>query len=129
MRRRAASWRPRSPALPTDRSDADPDDETGTINEIPGVTMPIEIGETSSAELPVIKAEEKPPVITKPERAKPPNESRKKARAPGVPRQGAGQDAAGHPIQSFRGIVRQPAGADAGILQRADAPCRRTPAQ
>ena len=64
--------------LPADRSDADPDDETGTINEMPSATIPIEIGETSSTELPVTAPEEKPPVIKTPERVKTPNESRMK---------------------------------------------------
>jgi hypothetical protein len=65
--------------LPDKRGDADPDDQTGTIKEAPGVTIPIEIGETSSAELPVTQSEEKPPIIKKPERAKPQKESRKNA--------------------------------------------------
>jgi hypothetical protein len=69
---------PKVAGLPSDRNGADPDDETGTINAVPGVTIPIEIGETSSAELPVTKSQETPPVISKPERVKPPNESRKK---------------------------------------------------
>jgi hypothetical protein len=69
---------PKVAGLPTDRSDADPDDQTGTITEVPGVTIPVEIGETSSTELPVTQSEEKPPMIRKPERGKPPNESRKK---------------------------------------------------
>jgi hypothetical protein len=65
--------------LPADRSDADPDDETGSITEVPGATIPVEIGETSSTELPVTRSEEKPPVIRKLERVKPPEEPRKKA--------------------------------------------------
>lgn len=67
---------PRVAGLPAERSDADPDDRTGTITEVPGVTIPIEIGETSSTELPVAKSEEKPSLIKKPERVKPQNESR-----------------------------------------------------
>ena len=64
--------------LPADRSDADPEDETGTIADIPAVTMPIEIGETSSTELPVIRPEEKPPIIKSPERVRVPRDSRTK---------------------------------------------------
>jgi hypothetical protein len=65
--------------LPTNRSDTDPDDETGSIGEMPSVTIPVEIGETSSTELPVTTPEEKPPVIKVPERRKAPSESRKKS--------------------------------------------------
>jgi hypothetical protein len=64
--------------LPVDRSDADPDDETGSINDMPSTTLPIEIGEPSSTELPVTAPKESPPVITTPERVKTPGESRKK---------------------------------------------------
>lgn len=65
--------------LPTARSDADPDDATETITEMPGLTIPVEIGETSSTELPVAAPEEKPPVIRTPERRKSPSESRRKS--------------------------------------------------
>jgi hypothetical protein len=65
--------------LPTDRGDADADIETGTIVETPSATIPVDIGETSTFELPVTKSEEKPPVLKSP---KPQKESRKK----GVPR-------------------------------------------
>jgi hypothetical protein len=64
--------------LPTERSDADPDDETGSINDMPNATIPIEIGEPSSTELPVTAPPESPPVITTPERVKVPNEIRKR---------------------------------------------------
>jgi len=63
--------------LPTSRNDSDPDDETGTIKEMPRLTIPLDIGETSSTELSVITPEEKPPVIKTPER-KTPSESRRK---------------------------------------------------
>ena len=78
--------------LPTERSDADPDDATGTITEMPGLTIPVEIGETSSTELPVTAPEDKPLVIKTPERRKPPSASRRKnvqrarhAKAPAKP--------------------------------------------
>ena len=64
--------------LPIERNDADPDDETGSINEMPGATIPIDIGETSSTELPMKTPEETPPVIRTPERVKKPHESRRK---------------------------------------------------
>jgi hypothetical protein len=71
-------------ALPPERTDSDPDNEdvTGTINELPGATIPIDIGETSSTELPVVQPEEKPPVIRTPERAKPPRDSKNKLGQP-----------------------------------------------
>jgi len=52
--------------LPVLGSEAAPDDETGSINVAPSATMPIDIGETSSFELPVTPAEEKPPVAKAP---------------------------------------------------------------
>lgn len=52
--------------LPTGRSDSDPEDETGTIKEMPSVTIPLDIGVTSSTKLTVITPEEKPPVIKTP---------------------------------------------------------------
>lgn len=68
---------PKFAGLPN-RTDSDPDDDpTGTINETPGVTIPVDIGETSAFELPVTAREEKPPVITLPQR-KTPSESRRK---------------------------------------------------
>jgi hypothetical protein len=62
--------------LPTGRSDTDPeaDDATGSIVQPPAATIPIDIGETSSFELPVAAPEEQPPVI----RVKSRNESRVK---------------------------------------------------
>jgi hypothetical protein len=66
---------PEVAAVPASRNDADPEDVTGTIAQSPGAAIPVEIGETSSVELPVIPHEERPPVIMTPERAKPPSES------------------------------------------------------
>ena len=51
--------------LPSERTDTDPD-ETGSINETPAVSIPIEIGEPSSTELPVTAPEESMPAIQKP---------------------------------------------------------------
>ncbi|MEP7031358.1 MAG: hypothetical protein ABI830_10535 [Pseudolabrys sp.] len=65
--------------LPTSRNDADPEEMTGSIGEMPSATMPVEIGETSSTELPVRMPEERPPAIKTPERAKEPRNSRTKA--------------------------------------------------
>jgi len=66
--------------LPADQADAAPDrddDTTGSVTQTPAATIPVGIGESSSTELPVMKSEERPPVIT-PERAKPPGETRRK---------------------------------------------------
>lgn len=52
--------------LPVERSEVGPEDETGSINVAPSATMPIDIGETSSFELPVAPTEEKPPVVRSP---------------------------------------------------------------
>jgi len=66
--------------LPVDRLDADPDVDsiTGSIEDPAGATIPIEIGATSSAELPVVLPEEQPEIIRTPERTKPAHESRRK---------------------------------------------------
>jgi hypothetical protein len=56
-------------AVPVGGSDAEPQDVTGSIVQKPDTAIPVDIGETSSTELPVIPQEERPPVVT-PERAK-----------------------------------------------------------
>ncbi|MGI8527483.1 MAG: hypothetical protein ACR2K5_15175 [Pseudolabrys sp.] len=48
--------------LPAERSDAEPEDSTGSIVTTPESAMPIEIGETSSTELPVGTPIVMPPV-------------------------------------------------------------------
>jgi len=69
---------PEVAGLPATRGDSDPDadDATGSIVQQPAATIPIDIGETSSFELPVGKPEEQPPVIRAPQRVKSRNESR-----------------------------------------------------
>jgi hypothetical protein len=70
---------PKVAGLPTDRSDADPDDDqTGSIVQSTPATIPIEIGEPSSTELPVAAPEERPPVVRTPERTKPRKEGQTK---------------------------------------------------
>ena len=52
--------------LPVARDDAEPDDTTGSVNVAPSATIPIDIGTTSSFELPITPVEEMPPVTTVP---------------------------------------------------------------
>jgi hypothetical protein len=61
----AAPAAPKVADLPTERSDTDleVDDETGSTVQPPAATIPIDIGESSSVELPVAAPEEKPPVV------------------------------------------------------------------
>jgi hypothetical protein len=65
--------------LPLNRSNSDPDDETGSIADMPSATIPIDIGERSSTELPLTQPEEGPPALPTPERTKTPTYSRRTA--------------------------------------------------
>ena len=67
----AAPAAPKVADLPAERSDTDPEvnDGTGSIAQPPAATIPIDIGETSSTELPGAAPEEQPPVIRTPPRA------------------------------------------------------------
>ncbi len=66
--------------FPIDRNDADPEDMTGALPPRPAdATLPVEIGEPSSTELPVAKHEETPPAVT-PALLKQPHESRTRHR-------------------------------------------------
>jgi hypothetical protein len=76
---------PEVAVVPANQSDAEPEDVTGTIVQSPEAAIPVDIGETSSFELPVIPHEEKPPVILTPERSKPPHESLNVAPEPAKP--------------------------------------------
>ncbi len=74
--------KPTIAGLPTTRTDADPDredDTTGSIVQPPAATIPIDIGEASAFELPVVAPEERPPVIMTPQRLKSRNETRLRA--------------------------------------------------
>ncbi len=64
--------------LPIDRTDTDPE-ETGPITETPSVSIPVEIGEPSSTELPVTSREEDVPVVKNPEPTQPQHEIRRRA--------------------------------------------------
>jgi len=86
---RADEAPPKVAGLPSDRADADPE-ETATTPETPVVSIPIEIGEPSSVELPAIAPqvlpqsppqEEDAPSVKKAEQAKPrPNARRRVSR-------------------------------------------------
>ena len=52
---RSDNGQPTVASLPGDRSEADPEEPT-SINEAPVVSIPVEIGEPSSAELPIARA-------------------------------------------------------------------------
>jgi hypothetical protein len=76
---------PEVAAIPVDRGDAEPDDVTATAAQAPSASLPLDIGETSSTELPVMPHEEQPPVIKMPERRKPADESLNTAPEPAKP--------------------------------------------
>jgi hypothetical protein len=64
--------------LPSERTDAEPE-EAGPANETPGVSIPIEIGEPSSAELPATSQDEPTAATKKPESVKTSREIRRRA--------------------------------------------------
>lgn len=64
--------------LPTGCNQSDPEEETGAIKEMPRVTLPLDIGETSSTELTVTTPVEKSPLFKTQEREAP-SISRRKA--------------------------------------------------
>ncbi len=82
--------------LPGERSDAEPE-ESGPALETPGVSIPIETGEPSSAEVPVTTLEEAPPAIKKPEPVKTLRENRHRA-----------AHRARHKVAANSGLTRQP---------------------
>jgi hypothetical protein len=52
--------------LPVERpaTDPDPDDVTNSIDAASGSTIPVDIGETSSTELPIVLPRERPPILS-----------------------------------------------------------------
>jgi len=71
---------PKIASVPIKRGETDVDviDESGSILQPPPATIPIDIGEASSIELPLAEPEERPPVIRTPQRVRSRNESRLK---------------------------------------------------
>ena len=57
--------------LPVERpaTDPDPDDVTGSVDTASGSTIPVDIGETSSTELPIVLPRERPPILSTRERS------------------------------------------------------------
>jgi hypothetical protein len=70
---------PEIAGVPPNRSDAEPEDVTGTVSQSPEAAIPVGIGEASSTELPVIRKEDTPPVIRTPKLSRPPHEGLKLA--------------------------------------------------
>ena len=65
--------------IPVERSDIEPEDITGSVNAAPAAILPMDIGESSSAELPAVTHEETPPpVVKQPEHLKSKIETKKK---------------------------------------------------
>ena len=68
---------PKVAAIPTERSDAEPEENTVTP-ETPDVTVPIEIGEPPSTEVPAALQDEAPPEVKKAEPEKTQHEIRRR---------------------------------------------------
>jgi len=76
---RSDNEEPKVAALPSDRSESDPD-EPASINETPSVSIPVEAGEPSSSDPPAVVPEGNTPATKNPEHAKPvQRESRRRA--------------------------------------------------
>jgi hypothetical protein len=63
-------------AVPANQNPLDATDVTGSVSQPADRSIPIDIGEASSTELPVIPQDDRPPVIMMPERSNPPQQSR-----------------------------------------------------
>jgi hypothetical protein len=78
--RPAHSQEPHLAGLPAERSDADPE-ESGSVNETPATTIPIEIG-GPSIEVPIPSPQDTPLTVTRPEQSKAQQETRRRAQRP-----------------------------------------------
>jgi hypothetical protein len=61
-------------ALPVERATSEPardDDVTGTVADSSNATIPVDIGEASSTELPIVLPRERPVILRRPHRAEP----------------------------------------------------------
>jgi hypothetical protein len=69
--------------VPASQDEAiDTQDVTGSVTQSSEHSIPIDIGETSSTELPVMPQEERPPAIVMPERSTPPGQGLNELPAP-----------------------------------------------
>jgi hypothetical protein len=71
--------------VPADQNQVNSDDATGSIVQPPDHSIPVDIGATSSTELPVFPVEEEPPVIMMPERNAPTDQGLNAPPAPEKP--------------------------------------------
>jgi hypothetical protein len=71
---------PELAGLPAERSDSDPE-ESGSVNETPATTIPIEIG-GPSIEVPIPSPQDTPLTVTRPEQTKAQQETRRRAQRP-----------------------------------------------
>jgi hypothetical protein len=107
-RTKTAPPTPKIASVPIERSDTAPDvdDETGSILQPPPAPIPIDIGESSSIELPLAEPEEQPPVIRTPQLR-----SRNESRLKGISRvrraRAADQTESARAVRSFQGDVRR----------------------
>ena len=90
--------------VPPEQGNRD-DDVTGTVQS-PNAAIPVDIGETSSTELPVIPQQERPPVIMMPAREPPRDEDKA---APEPPQPTPETEAPATAKQASREVIPQPA--------------------
>lgn len=69
---------------PANQDPFDADSVTGSVTPLTDRSIPIDIGESSSTELPVIPKDDQPPVIMTPDRSRPPEQSLHEPSAPTV---------------------------------------------
>jgi len=105
---RSDNGQPTVASLPGDRSEADPE-EPASINEAPVVSIPVEIGGPSSAELPVAAREESAPATKKNRTCRQIATGIPPSHPPNTPCQGTGESDTTSPVQFFGSVVRRAA--------------------
>ena len=114
-------------SLPGDRSEADPEEPT-SINEAPVVSIPVEIGEPSSAELPIAALEESAPA-KKTRTCRQIATGNPPSHPPNTPCQSTGEPDATSPVQFFGSVVRRAAASATHVRWPADCPAISTGAR